>query len=105
MERILDLLSWAFILPGCFFLVVSAVGLLRMPDIFTRMHAAGITDTMGADLILTGLIFQAGFSLVALKLALILAFLFLPSPVSSHAVARAALESGIEPLVHDRGGG
>ena len=74
-----------------------------MPDVFTRQHAAGIADTMGADLILTGLIFQAGFSLVSLKLLLILLFLFLTSPVATHALSRAALEGGVKPILHDRG--
>jgi multicomponent Na+:H+ antiporter subunit G len=98
MDLILDLISWAFILPGAFFLIVSGVGMIRMPDVYTRMHAAGIADTMGADLILTGLIFQSGISLISLKIVLILGFLFLTSPVSTHAMARAALEGGVEPL-------
>ena len=101
MELILDLISWGFILSGGFFLIVSGIGILRMPDVFTRMHAAGIADTMGADLILTGLIFQAGLSLISAKLLVILVFLFLTSPVSTHAVARAALQGGLKPVLHD----
>lgn len=103
MELILDLVSWAFIIPGAFFLITSGIGILRLPDFYTRMHSAGMADTMGADLILTGLVFQAGFSLLALKILLILAFMFLTSPVSSHAMARAALEDGLEPVLHDGG--
>jgi multicomponent Na+:H+ antiporter subunit G len=102
MELVLDLVSWGFILVGCFFMIVSAVGILRMPDIYTRLHVAGIADTMGADLILTGLLFQAGLSLVSVKILLILLFLFLTSPVSTHAVARAALQGGVKPILHDR---
>ena len=105
MELILDLVSWAFILPGAFFLIVSGIGILRMPAVYTRMHAAGIADTMGADLILTGLIFQAGLSLVSVKLLLILAFLMLTSPVSTHAMARSALQGGLKPVVHGEGEG
>jgi multicomponent Na+:H+ antiporter subunit G len=102
MELVLDLISWGFILSGSFFLIVSGVGILRMPDVFTRLHAAGIADTMGADLILTGLLFQSGFSLVSAKIILILVFLFLTSPVSTHAVARAALQGGVKPILHGR---
>lgn len=102
MELILDLLSWGFILSGSFFLIVSGVGLLRMPDVFTRQHAAGIADTAGADLILTGLLFQSGFSLVSAKILLILLFLFITSPVATHALSRAALQGGVKPIVHDR---
>ncbi len=102
MELILDALSWAFIVSGAFFLIVSGIGILRMPDVYTRLHAAGIADTLGADLILTGLLFQSGLSLVSVKIILILLFLFLTSPVSTHAVARAALQGGVEPILHDR---
>lgn len=102
MELVLDLLSWAFLLAGAFFLLVSGIGILRMPDVFTRLHAAGITDTMGADLILTGLIIQAGFSLITVKLLLILVFLLLTSPVATHAVARAALQGGIKPVLSEQ---
>ena len=73
--------------------------LIRMPDFYTRMHAAGITDTLGADLILAGLMVQAGFSLVTIKLLLIGAFLFFTSPTSTHAIANAALTAGLKPRV------
>jgi len=93
----LDVLSWAFILGGIFFVVVGAIGLLRMPDIFTRLHAAGMTDTMGSGFILVGLCFQSGLSLNLARLLLIWAFLLLTSPISTHALARAALSGGVEP--------
>jgi multicomponent Na+:H+ antiporter subunit G len=67
-----------------------------MPDFYTRMHAAGITDTLGADLILAGLMVQAGFSLVTVKLLLVAAFLFFTSPTSTHAIANAALTAGLK---------
>lgn len=100
LELVLDLVSWGFLLSGCFFLLVSGIGMLRMPDVFTRMHAGGIGDTLGADLILTGLIFQAGLSLNAAKLVMILVFLLVTSPVVSHVTARAALQGGQRPLLH-----
>lgn len=98
MELLLDLLSWVFLLGGSFFAVAGGIGVLRMPDLFTRLHAAGVTDTMGAGLILTGLMFQGGLTLVTAKLVIILAFVWFSSPVSTYALARAALASGQEPF-------
>ncbi|MFO8174978.1 MAG: monovalent cation/H(+) antiporter subunit G [Gemmatimonadota bacterium] len=98
MALVLDFLSWAFLLSGSFFAVVGGIGVLRMPDLFTRLHAAGVTDTMGAGMILAGLMFQAGLTLVTAKLVIILGFVWLSSPVSSYALARAALATGQEPF-------
>ena len=94
---ILDILSWTLLLGGSFFLIVGAIGVLRMPDFFTRLHAASVTDTLGALLILFGLMLQGGFTLITVKLILILIFLILTSPTSSHALARAAISDGIKP--------
>jgi multicomponent Na+:H+ antiporter subunit G len=101
LELVVDVLSWGFLLGGGFFLIVSAIGLHRMPDVFTRMHAAGVGDTMGADLVLTGLILQAGLTLDAAKLFLILGFLFITGPVVGHATARAALQGGVKPILEE----
>jgi multicomponent Na+:H+ antiporter subunit G len=98
MEVVLAVLSWVFLLSGSFLAVIGGIGVIRMPDLFTRLHAAGITDTMGAGLILTGLMFQGGLSLVTLKLLLVLGFLWFSSPVSTYAQARATLASGQEPF-------
>ena len=92
-----DIVSWILIVAGSFFVATGGIGLLRMPDIFARLHAAGVTDTMGAGLILVGLMVQAGFSLVTVKLVLILIFFFLTGPTASHALAHAALLSGYRP--------
>lgn len=97
MDTALQLLSWALVLAGAFFTLTGALGLLRLPDVFTRMHAAGMTDTMGAGLILAGLCFQ-GDGVTAARLLLILGFLWFTSPVSTHALARAALQGGLQPL-------
>jgi multicomponent Na+:H+ antiporter subunit G len=98
MEILTDVLSWAFLVGGSFFAIVGGIGVLRMPDLFTRLHAAGITDTMGAGMILVGLMFQAGLTLVTLKLILLLGFVWFASPVSTYALSRAALSSGQEPF-------
>lgn len=101
MEQIIDYISWFFILTGALFVVIGTLGVLRFPDVYSRMHAAGITDTMGAGSLLIGLMIQAGFGLVTVKLLFILLFLIFTSPVSTHAVARAAKNGGVLPLLDD----
>jgi len=101
----LDVLSWALILAGSFFTIVGGVGLVRMPDLYTRMHASSVTDTLGAGLLLTGLMVQAGLGLVSLKLLFILILFFFTGPVATHALAQAALHAKVEPmLAEDRRG-
>jgi multicomponent Na+:H+ antiporter subunit G len=95
----LDLLSAICLLAGSLLAVIGGVGLIRLPDLFSRMHGAGITDTLGAGLILLGLMFQAGLSLITLKLIMILAFLYLTSPTATHALAQSALTHGLEPVL------
>ena len=95
----IDYLSGALLLAGSFFVVVGGIGVLRMPDVFTRLHAAGLTDTMGSFFILTGLMLRTQFDGVTLRLVLVLAFLWFTSPVATHALAKAALLGGLEPVV------
>lgn len=99
MSLAIDLISWAMLLAGGGFCMVGAIGLLRMPDFYTRMHAASVTDTLGALLVLGGLVLQAGFTLVAVKLLIIGMLLFFASPTASHALARAAMARGLQPLL------
>ncbi len=95
----LDILSWIFIVAGGVFCVIGAFGLVRMPDFYTRVHAASVTDTVGAGLLLLGMALQAGFSLVAVKLVMIgLLFLF-ANPTATHALVKAALARGLQPLL------
>lgn len=96
---LLDGLSWAMLLGGSAFSLIGGLGLVRMPDLYTRMHAASLTDTLGAILILGGLMLQGGLTLVTVKLALILIFLLFTSPVATHALAAAALSAGHKPLL------
>ena len=91
----IDLLSWFLLLGGAGFCVVGGIGLLRLPDFFTRCHGAGITDTMGAGMILVGLMIQAGDPLVVGKLIMLLLFIFLTSPVAGHALVKAAYAGGL----------
>lgn len=105
MEQALTVLTWALLLSGAFFLVTGALGMVRLPDVFTRMHAAGMADTMGAGLILAGLCVYSGANLVTLRLVLVLAFLWFTSPIATHALAKAALSGGAEPYTLAGGGG
>lgn len=98
MTYAVDVLSWACLLCGGAFAVIGAVGLVRMPSLFTRIHAASVTDTMGAGLVLAGLALQAGASLITLKLAVVGLLIFFSTPVATHALAKAALARGVDPL-------
>lgn len=84
-----------FIIIGSLLIFVSAVGLIRMPGFYTRIHAAGKTDTLGQILILFGLILYKGFSLISVKLLFILAFVFIANPTATHALAQAAYRMGV----------
>jgi multicomponent Na+:H+ antiporter subunit G len=95
----ITILSWAAILLGSFFTLVGALGLVRMPDIFTRMHAASVTDTAGAGLLVLGMMLQAGVSLTALKLLILFALFFFTGPVVTHALAQTCLHEKIRPLL------
>ena len=100
---VVEVVAGALLLGGLFFSVVGGIGLIRLPDLFSRMHGSGMTDTLGAGLILTGLALHSGFTLVTIKLIAVLFFLLVTSPTSTHALCRAALSEGIEPLTNDEG--
>ncbi|MHA1151916.1 MAG: monovalent cation/H(+) antiporter subunit G [Alphaproteobacteria bacterium] len=102
MEILREIASWTLLVSGGAFCMIGALGLLRLPDVYARMHAAGITDSLGAGLILAGLMVQGGFSLVTVKLFLILMFLLFTNPTSTYALANAAYRRGLAPLL---GGG
>lgn len=99
---ILDILSWISIAIGAFFVLVAGIGLIRMPDLFSRMHPAGILDTAGAGFLLLGFMLQSDGWMTAVKLALILVLLLFTSPVATHALAHAALLDGLKPWTKAR---
>ena len=99
LEFIRGLASIICIAGGLFFVLAGAFGVLRLPDFFTRLHAAGMTDTLGAELIILGLMIQSGFTQMSLKLVLVGLFLLLTSPTATHAVASAAHQAGLKPLL------
>lgn len=101
MQLLLDIVSGALLAGGSFFILVGAIGLVRLPDVFARMHGAGVTDTLGAGLFIAGLMIQGGLTLITVKLFLILVFMFFASPTSSYALANAALSQGVKPWTAD----
>ena len=101
MSWLVDALSWACLLAGAAFVLTGGIGLVRLPDFFARLHGASVTDTMGAGLLVLGLALQAGASIVTLKLGLILLFVYFTGPVAAHALAKAALHGGLEPVTAD----
>ena len=98
-----DLASWAFLLSGSFFFLVGAVGMIRMPDVYTRMHSVSVTETLGCGLLIAGMMLQAGFTQVSGKLFILGALFFLTAPVATHALAQAALLMGVRPKLDDDG--
>lgn len=96
MEGLRDILVWVCLVGGGLFSVIGGIGLLRMPDFYTRTHAASLTDTMGATLILLGLAIHNGIDLITVKLAVVFLFLFLTSPTAAHALVKAAYSKGLE---------
>lgn len=101
MSAWIDALSWVCLGGGGVFCMVGAIGLLRMPDFYTRMHAASVIETLGVGLILAGLLLQAGLTLVAVKLLIVGLLIFFASPTATHALARAAMVRGLKPLLSD----
>lgn len=94
---VLEVVGGLFMVAGGLFGVVGAIGVLRFPDFFTRMHAAGITDTLCAALVLTGLMLQGSSWQTVVKLILVLAFLLFTTPTATHALARSAIKAGFRP--------
>lgn len=102
MSILLDILTWFFLIGGAFFSIVGGIGIVRMPEFYSRLHGGGVTDTLGAALIIIGLMFQTGLTLATIKLVMILFFLLVVSPSSCHALAKSAINQGMKPIVDSR---
>ncbi len=87
---------------GVFFLTVSVLGLLRFPDFYARTHAVGKSETLGAILVLGGLAVYNGLELSTVKILFILLFALIANPTATHAVARAALRTGLQPWTRQK---
>lgn len=94
---LVDILSWMFIISGALLGIAGGIGIHRFPDFYSRLHAAGTTDTLCAASFLVGLAMQTGITIASLKLLLIFIFLFFSSPTATHALANAALLGGLKP--------
>lgn len=105
MDLLISFSSWLLIIIGSVFLIIGAIGIIRLPDMYSRMHGAGIIDTLGASALILGMILQAGMTMISVKLVIILLFLIFTSPTTTHALARAALDSGLKPFVGDQNRG
>ena len=93
----MGILSIIFIVAGLFFLIVAAIGVIRLPDVFSRSHAVSLTDSLGGFLVLVGMALHEGLGTNMLKILVVLALLYIINPVITHATVRAALRSGLKP--------
>lgn len=96
-DIVLDSVTWVLLIAGSLLLLVTGLGLLRLPDLYTRVHAGGMADTLATFLIFIGLSFQSGFSLVTVKLLLVIVFVFFTGPTASYALAQASFVAGLKP--------
>lgn len=101
MGAVIDIVSWFLLIGGGLFCVIGALGLLRMPDAFTRLHAASVIDTLGVGMIIAGLMVQSGWTLTTARLAIVLVLVFFTSPVASHAIARAMRHRDVPPVLSE----
>jgi multicomponent Na+:H+ antiporter subunit G len=97
MNFIIDALSWACLMLGCFLGISGAIGIFRFDEFYSRAHAASVTDTLCVLFIISGLVLQSGFNLVTVKMIFIVVLLWLTSPVASHALIRSAYQTGLKP--------
>ena len=111
-EILLSIIVWILLLSGSFFAIVGGIGIVRLPEFFSRLHGGGVTDTLGAGLIRLGLLVHglggiftgaegelAGHLLTTFKLLMILFFLTVTSPTSCHALAKSAMTQGLKPVL------
>jgi len=101
LDLVINGFSWLFILAGSGFVIVGAFGTVRLPDFWSRLHGASITDSAGVILLIAGMGLQEGVTLITAKLIIIGVFLFVTGPTSTHAIANAALVTGLRPREGD----
>ncbi len=102
MSLIREIIAGFFIFSGCFFIVVASIGIVRLPDFYSRVHPAGKSDTLGQILVLIGLMVYEGLSLVSVKLLFTIIFILIANPTATHALVKAAYLSGLKPWSKDK---
>ena len=102
MEQITNIISWGLIVFGAFFMISGSLGILRMPDFFTRLHPAGLTDSFGAPLILLGVAVHFGFSLLSGKIILLVLLLLITNPTATHVLSQAAIVAKLKPWLKEK---
>ncbi len=95
------LIACCLLILGAVFVLIGLLGVFRMPDFFTRLHAASIIDSMGTLLIMLGLMLMSGINLITVKLFLILLFILITTPTAAHALAKSALHGKLKPKLGD----
>ena len=96
-ETIVPILSSLCLFIGIVALLIGSIGLLRLPDVYSRMHAVGMIDTAGVGFLILGMMLHAGLTLVTVKLVFVGIFVFFTSPIAGHAVVQAAYKDGVKP--------
>jgi multicomponent Na+:H+ antiporter subunit G len=99
MSELINIISGAFIITGALSIIIGLLGVFRMPDFYTRLHAASIIDSMGTMLIIFGLMLYSGFNLISFKLFLIMIFILVTTPTAAHALAKSALHGKLKPVL------
>jgi len=98
MDVLVNIISFLFILIGSIIILIGSFGLLRLPDVFSRIHAVGMIDTAGIGFIIFGLLIYSGFTIVSIKLLILGFVLIFTSPIAGHAVAISAKKTGLNPF-------
>lgn len=102
MIEIQSVISIVLVIAGIAFILLGSIGILRLPDFYSRIHAVSTSDTIGLILVILGMIAYQGFTQSSLKLLLILLFISLSNPIGSHALARAAFKKGLKPFINEK---
>ena len=104
MSEIQMIISILFVVVGIMFMLTGSIGILRLPDFYSRTHAVSKSDTLGIIFVISGLVVYEGFTQSSLKLILVILFIALSNPIGTHALARAALLKGLKPFFNKRAG-
>ncbi|MEA3498338.1 MAG: monovalent cation/H(+) antiporter subunit G [Campylobacterota bacterium] len=102
---IIDILSDICLLLGAIFTLTGAIGLLRLPNFYTRLHAASVTESLAAPLLIIGIMLDMGFTLDSAKLILIIVIMIVSNPTITHALCRAAAHGGVTPEMETKSNG